>query len=244
MGRVQDKVAVITGGGSGLGRAMARLFAKEGAKVIAADIKGQDEAAAGWDGKIVPFTCNVTSPEQIQAMFAECKERFGRLDILCNNAGIGLAGVRIHEVSLENWDKVIEVNLRGAFMVLKYGLPLMMASGGGSVVNTASTSGFKAAALNGAYTPSKGAMVMLTRMAALEYAPDNIRVNAICPGPIETPIYNQVPPQKKAAIIDQLPLKRMGTAEEVANLGLFLASDESSFVTGACYVVDGGRLIA
>lgn len=243
MGRLTGKRALITGGGSGIGRATAWLFAAEGATVIAADLRGHDETASGSGGKIIPHQCNVADAAAVEAMMAFARSEMGGLDIIFNNAGIGRGGKRLHEIPLKDWDDVIDVNLRGVFLVLKYGLPVMMDSGGGSVINTASTSAFKAVYGNGAYTPAKAAVHLMTNLAAVEYAGDNIRVNAVAPGPILTPIYDTVPPAMKEKIINALPLGRMGTADEVAKVVLFLASDNSSFVTGATYLVDGGRMV-
>jgi NAD(P)-dependent dehydrogenase (short-subunit alcohol dehydrogenase family) len=243
MGRLAGKRAIITGAGSGIGRATALRFAQEGAKVIAADIGGHEETSAGSNGAIIAHHCDVRDPAAVAAMVQRAKDEWGGLDILFNNAGIGRGGKRLHEIDLKDWDDVIDTNVRGVFLVLKFALPLMMESGGGSVINTASTSAFKAVYGNGSYTPSKAAVHLMTELAAIEYAADNIRVNAVAPGPIETPIYAMVDAEMRAKILAALPIGRMGTADEVANVVLFLASDEASFVTGATYLVDGGRLI-
>jgi meso-butanediol dehydrogenase/(S,S)-butanediol dehydrogenase/diacetyl reductase len=242
MGRLAGKRALVTGAGSGIGKATCLRFAAEGATVLAADIRGEEETAACARG-IIPWHCDVTDADAVSAMMAGARDRMGGLDIIFNNAGIGRGGKRIHEIDLKDWDDVIDVNLRGAFLVLRFGLPLLMEAGGGSVINTASTSAFKAVVGNGAYTPSKAAVHLLTNMAAIEYAGDGIRVNAVAPGPILTPIYDSVPQDMKAKILSALPLGRMGRPEEVANVVLFLASDEAAFVTGATYLVDGGRLL-
>lgn len=243
MGRLAGKRAVITGAGSGIGRATALRFVQEGAKVIAADIKGHEQTAADSDGAIIAYHCDVTDPAAVAALMQRAKDELGGLDVLFNNAGIGRGGKRLHEIDLKDWDDVIDTNVRGVFLVLKYGLPVMIESGGGSVINTSSTSAYKAVYGNGAYTPSKAAVHLMTELAAIEYAADNIRVNAVAPGPIQTPIYASVDAEMKAKILGALPIGRMGAAEEVANVVLFLASDEASFVTGATYLVDGGRLI-
>lgn len=192
--------------------------------------------------KVIPCRCDVTDPAAVEAAIDLCRESMGGLDILFNNAGIGRGGTRLHEVSIKDWDDVIAVNVRGPFLVLKYALPLMMESGGGAVINTASTSSYQAVARTGAYSPSKGAIAQLTAMAAIEYAADGIRVNGIAPGPTETMLFETLPSDERKAMASALPLGRLGLADEVANVVLFLASDDSSFVTGAIYVVDGGKL--
>lgn len=243
MARLAGKRAFVTGAGSGIGLAVCRRFVAEGAMVVAADIAGLDRAAAIDSQRVVACHCDVTDPAAVEAAIDLCQERMGGLDILFNNAGIGRGGTRLHEVSIKDWDDVIAVNVRGPFLVLKYALPLMMQSGGGSVINTASTSSYQAVARTGAYSASKGAVAQLTAMAAIEYAGDGIRVNGIAPGPTDTTLFETLPPAERVAMASALPLGRLGTADEVANVVLFLASEESSFVTGAIYVVDGGKLV-
>jgi NAD(P)-dependent dehydrogenase (short-subunit alcohol dehydrogenase family) len=244
-GRLDGKVALVTGAGSGIGRAIALRAASEGARVLAADITGAEEQVAnearGRGSEVLPFRADVSQPDQVAAMLAGCRARFGRLDVLFNNAGIVGDNLRLHEYTLESWDRVMSVNVRGAFLVLKHALLLMLESGGGAVVNTASLGGFRAVARSSAYVVSKGAVVMMTRVAALEYAEDNIRVNAICPGTVDTPLNVKIPPERIEFMVSQVPMKRLGKVEEVASLALFLASDEASFITGQCYIVDGGR---
>jgi meso-butanediol dehydrogenase / (S,S)-butanediol dehydrogenase / diacetyl reductase len=260
MSRLQGKVALVTGASSGIGLAVAKRFAAEGARVFAvarravvetrsavarggesrAALRSEAHIAAG--GEVIPFQADVSRPEDVDAMVQACRQRFGRLDILCNNAGVGgPAGVRIHELDLDEWDRVMGTNLRGAFLTLRAAIPLMLASGGGSIVNMASVGSFRASPGSSAYISSKGGLLMLTRTAALEYVQDNIRVNAVCPGMTETEILKALSPEQMAEMNKRSPLGRMNTPEEVASLTLFLASDESSGITGAAYIIDGGR---
>lgn len=243
MGRLQNKIALVTGAGSGIGRAIALRFAAEGASVFAADLQqaSLDTLAAEAQGTVATHICDVSVPEQVEAMVQACRERFGRLDVLVNNAGIGGSSLTpIHEIPLDSWDKVLNVNLRGAFLVLKHAIPLMLTSGGGSVVNMSSIGSMVCTAGSAAYHASKGGVKMLTQVAALDYVRQNIRVNAVCPGVTRTSILEGRP----QSLLDQLsagvPQGRLGSPEEVAAVALFLASDEASHVTGASYVVDGG----
>ena len=243
MGRIEHKTALVTGAGSGIGRAIVERFVAEGAHIIAVDCNGSEEKiAAEFPGKVTPYRCDVSDPAQIEALFAFVKKEFPRLDILCNNAGIGgPPAVRVHEIELADWDRVMGINVRGFFLVLKHALTLMLAQGGGNVVNTASIGGFRASKGAAAYISSKGAEVMLTRTAALDYATDNIRVNAVCPGVVNTPMVAAAPEHVRKEVSSRTPQGRLCEPEEVAALALFLASDEVPHITGQCYVIDGGR---
>lgn len=243
MGRLKDKVALVTGASTGIGRAVAQRFAAEGAQVIAvARGDGVDSLARESAGRIIASRHDIADPAQVAQMAEDCRQRFGRLDVLCNNAGIGgRSQQRIHELDLEDWDRVLNTNLRGAFLVMKHCLPLMLQAGGGSVINMASIGSFRATPGSAAYITSKGGMLLLTRTAALEYVKDNIRVNAVCPGVTATEILTNVPEELKQMLVERVPMGRMGTPEEVASLTLFLASDEASYITGAAYIIDGGR---
>ena len=243
MGRLEGKIALVTGASTGIGRAVALRFAREGARVIAV-ARGEALATlrAEANGAIDPQRCDVADPAQVAALAAYCRNEYGRLDVLCNNAGVGgRSNVRIHELDLEDWDRVLGTNLRGAFLVLKHLIPLMLAAGGGSIVNMASIGSFRATPGSAAYITSKGGLLLLTRTAALEYVKDNIRVNAVCPGVTRTEILDKVPEEFQQMLTSRVPMGRMGTPEEVAALTLFLASDEASYITGAAYIIDGGR---
>lgn len=241
--RLQDKVALVTGASSGIGRAVAARFAAEGARVFAVARRPQIAALSREiAGDVFGWQADISNPDEVTATFAALKKRFGRLDILCNNAGTGSPpGVRLHETPLEDWDRVMNTNLRGAFLVLRAAIALMLEGGGGTVVNMASIGSFRASPGSSPYITSKGGMLMLTRTAALEYIKDNIRVNAVCPGMTHTAILDQLSPEQFGQLAERSPLGRLNTPEEVASLTLFLSSDESSGITGAAYIIDGGR---
>lgn len=244
MGRIEGKVAIITGAGSGIGRATAVLFAAEGAKVIVADVTGaEDETANAIGAEAVAVHADVSISSDVRSMVEVARSRFGRLDVIFNNAGIEGAQAPTAECTEENFDRVISVNLRGVFLGMKHAIPLMLEGGGGSIVNNASVAGLVGFRGIPAYCASKGGVVQLTRTAALEYATQRIRVNAICPGVIWTPMvegFTAGNAEVEAAFRATEPVARFGTPEEVAAMALYLASDESSFVTGAALPVDGG----
>jgi len=240
--RLRDKVAIVTGGGSGIGRAMATLFANEGARVVVADVSGAENAVAESIGAAaMPFHANVADPLAVAALIEACVGRFGRLDLVCNNAGIGSAILPMHDVPEADWDKVLEVNLKGVFNVLQASIRQMLKNGGGAIINTASITAYHATVGASPYIASKGGIVSLTYAAALEYAPRNIRVNAVCPGLIETPLTAKMPDSMHQALMAQIPMGRFGKPEDVAKVALFLASDDSAYLTGQCLLVDGGR---
>ena len=243
MSRLQGKVALVTGASSGIGLAVTKRFAAEGARVFAVARRAEVESLPSTaGGEVTAFRADVSRPQDVEAMAQACRQRLGRLDILCNNAGTGgPSGVRIHELQLDEWDRVLATNLRGAFLTLRAAIPLMLESGGGSIVNMASVGSFRASPGSSAYIASKGGLLMLTRTAALEYVQDNNRVNAVCPGMTETAILGSLSPEQIVEMNKRSPLGRMNTPEEVAALTLFLASDESSGITGAAYIIDGGR---
>jgi NAD(P)-dependent dehydrogenase (short-subunit alcohol dehydrogenase family) len=242
MRRLEEKVAVITGAGSGIGRATAVLFAREGAKVICADISGREkEAAAEIGDSAIPVHVDVASSDDVARMIDAAVREFGRLDVLFNNAGFGGPHRPLTEIDEATFDNLIAVNLKGVFLGMKHGIPAMLHGGGGSVINTASASGLVGWKGLAAYSAAKGGVVQLTKSAALDFAEDGVRVNAICPGMTWTGLAdageNSAPP---AGSRPPQPVRRWGLPRELAAAALFLASDESSFVTGTAIPVDGG----
>jgi len=243
--RLAGKVALVTGAAGGLGQEMARTFAAEGAQVAVADISGgEDEIASELGQSGLAIRCDVSIEADVKAMVDATLDRFGRLDILCNNAGIDGILVPTAEMSSDNFDHVIAVNLRSVFLGHRYGIPAMIASGGGSIINTASIAALSGVPGAAAYSAAKTAILGLTRVAAVEYATAGVRVNAICPGLIETAMVAGVGmdhPTMRAAIA-ATPVGRLGRPQEIAATALFLASDESSLVTGIAMPVDGGYM--
>ncbi len=246
--RLKDKVTIITGAGSGMGKAMAEMFAAEGAKLVLADISGnQDAVAAAVGNGAVGVHCDVAKEDDVQRLVATAEEKFGRLDVLCNNAGFGGGMAPLHEQTTENWDRVHSVNLRGVFFGMKYGVISMLRTGGGAIVNTTSASGVVGWKHHTIYGAAKAGVNQLTKSAALDYADNNIRVNAIAPGTIWTGLVEQsktmpVPPADGFRL-PGIPLDRWGLASEIAAAAMFLASDESSYITGHILPVDGGYCI-
>lgn len=239
--RLKDKVAIVTGGASGIGEATVRLFVQEGAKVTIADMNEENgEALAKELGDSTIFVkTNVTNESEVENMVNKTVETFGKLDILFNNAGIG----DLHptdELSFEHWQRTISVNLDGVFLVAKHAIRAMKKNGSGSIVNTASILGHVGDAQVASYAASKGAVANLTRALAVEFAQDNIRVNAVCPGYVITPLIDQLDEEAREYLVTQHPIGRLGKPEEIAKAVLFLASDDASFVTGANLLVDGG----
>jgi len=249
MGRLEGKAAIITGAASGIGRASAELFAKEGAWLTLADVdpKGQGVAdeISQTGGKAIFVKTDVSNPQEVQALVRTAVETYGRLDIMFNNAGIEGEQRFTADCSVENWDRVLAVNLKGVFLGMKYAIPEMLKNGGGVIVNTASTAGLTGYPSLPAYSASKGGVIQLTKTAALEYARKGIRVNCICPGGIFTPLVERftvgLPKEQIQKMVEMAhPVGRFGTPEEVARLALYLASDDSSFCTGAPFIIDGG----
>jgi NAD(P)-dependent dehydrogenase (short-subunit alcohol dehydrogenase family) len=248
---LQDKVLLVTGGASGIGRAAALLFARQGARAVAiADVDQQGLAVAGQveeAGAAALFLpCDVADARQVEAMVAEVAARFGRLDGAFNNAGIEGATARTADYREEDWDRVLAVNLKGVWLCMKYELRQMLAQGGGAIVNTASVAGMVGWRGAPAYTAAKQGVVALTRTAALEYARAGIRVNAVCPGVVRTPMLRRVlrgEVELEARFTALEPLGRFAEPEEVAAAAAWLLSDAASYVTGHCLVVDGGLTV-
>jgi NAD(P)-dependent dehydrogenase (short-subunit alcohol dehydrogenase family) len=247
--RLQGKVALITGGGSGMGKVASQLFAREGAGVVLTDVAdepGETTAAEIVDagGEAVFVHADVSKEADAEAMVREAVDRFGGLDVLYNNAGVMLSDDGSVDTTDESiWDMTLAVNVKGVAFGCKYGIPAMIASGGGSIINVASFVAWLGAATSQtAYTASKGAVLAMTREIAVEYARKGIRCNALCPGPIETPLLMQLlsDDAKRQRRFVHIPMGRLGQAEELAKAALFLASDDSSYMTGASLIVDGG----
>ena len=239
--RFEGKVAVVTGAGSGLGEAIAKKLASEGATVVVADVSGkQDDVAAALGNDSVGYALDVADEAAVDTFEAWLRDKYGRVDALFNNAGINGVAELSGDYPMDSFDKVMSVNVRGAFMVQRLGLRLM-AEKGGAIVNTASIGGLFATPTASAYITSKGAVVMMTKTAALEYAQKSIRVNAVAPGIIRTPWLDGLDEELIDQLAQQVPQGRVGTSEEAANVAAFLASDEASHVTGQVMLVDGGR---
>ncbi|HUA32066.1 MAG TPA: SDR family oxidoreductase [Candidatus Binataceae bacterium] len=249
MGKLEGKVAVITGAASGLGRASAIRFAAEGAAIVAADLNSQggellvsEIAAAG--GRAVYQRTDVTSEQDIKSLIDRAVREYGRLDITYNNAGVIGATGSIETTTEAEWDKTFAILLKAVFFGIKHSAAPMRAAGGGSIISTASIAGLSGSFRLHAYSASKAAVINLTRTAAIELGKDKIRVNCICPGVISTPLVHGGIPGGKETLDPMLgkaqPLQRAGQAEDIANMAMFLASDEANWVTGAAMVVDGG----
>lgn len=253
--RMKDKAALITGAASGIGRATALLLAQEGARVTCADLDGDGAERTARQivdsgGEAASVQADVSRAEDAERMVGETVARWGRLDVLFNNAGIGF-GMPVTQVAEEQWDHLLDVNLKGVFLGCKYAIPEMLKHGGGSIVNTASGAGLRGIPWLSTYCASKGGVVLLTKSLATEWAAMGIRVNCVCPGVIRTPILDpmidqaeRLTGQSREQQLQQMasvhPMARIGEPEEVARAVLFLASDEASFITGVALPVDGG----
>ncbi len=253
--RLKGKVALVTGAGSGIGRAMALLFAREGARVVAGDFNAQGNAETvsmieEQGGTAFAVQVNVTIAQEVESAVQATLDRFGALNVLCNNAGTGEKRTSILELEENEWERVFTVNVKGVFLGIKYGAAAMMKGGqGGSIINTASVAGVVGNPGYVAYSSSKAACIHLTKTAALELAREQIRVNALAPAFTATPMVESMisthrdPERARQKLGSIIPLGRLGTPEEIANAALYLASDESSFTTGAVLVLDGGLTV-
>ena len=244
---LQGKVALVTGSGSGIGRAVALKYAAAGARVVVSDInqKGGDETVAQIKqagGDAIFVMANTALPADNEALVAATVKHYGALHIACNNAGVGAPPADVGEYAIEQWDKVISINLSGVFYGMRYQLPALLAAGGGAIVNMASVLGQVGTRQNSAYVAAKHGVVGLTKGAAQEYATRNIRINSVGPGYIDTPLLLTMSDEARAPLIAQHPIGRLGHADEVAELVLWLSSDKASFVTASYYPVDGGLL--
>jgi NAD(P)-dependent dehydrogenase (short-subunit alcohol dehydrogenase family) len=238
MGRLEGKVCVITGAASGIGAESARLFAEEGARVVGIDV------TPGAEGELA-IEADVTDEDRVRDMYTRVKAEMGRIDVLFNNAGINPNDdSSVLETSLDAWQRVQDVNVRGVFLCCKHGIPHLLEGGGGSVINTASFVAVMGAAVSQiSYTASKGAVLSLSRELGVEFAQRGVRVNALCPGPVRTPLLENLfasDPEKAKRRLVHLPMGRFAEAREIAQAAVFLASDESSYVTASTFLVDGG----
>jgi NAD(P)-dependent dehydrogenase (short-subunit alcohol dehydrogenase family) len=244
-----DKIAIITGGGGGIGRATALRFARKGAKVVISDREvtaGQETARQIEEqgGQALFIKADATQPEEVERLVASTAAQYGGLDIQFNNAGVGNSEVKLTDMSLEEWERVVSINLKGVFLGMKYAIPEMEKRNGGAIINTSSLLGIKGKKYMAPYNASKGGVITLTKNAALEFGKKNIRVNAIAPGVIDTPIVDgwREQPWKWDIISKANALGRIGRPEEIASAVLFLASDEASYITGTTLLIDGGAL--
>ncbi len=249
MARLTDKVSLITGAASGMGRIACQLFASEGSRIVACDVdrKGLDETAqliADAGGEAKALVMDVTDEEQVSRTVQTAVDTWGGLHVLYNNAGIFPDDdVSVVDLDTKVWDRVLDVNLKGTYLCCKYAVPAIAASGGGSVINIASFVAFVGCSVpQDAYTASKGGVIALTKSLAVQFGPQAVRANAICPGPIETPLLTELlkDPEKRALRLNRIPLGRMGRSEDIVYLALYLGSDESSWTTGGVFMVDGG----
>jgi NAD(P)-dependent dehydrogenase (short-subunit alcohol dehydrogenase family) len=249
-GRLQNKVGLVTGAGSGIGRASALAFAGEGAKVVVADTiaaNGEETVMLirGAGGEASFVKTDVSKASEVQAMVTKAVEIYGRLDCAYNNAGVVVTPRLTPDTTEEDWDRVISVNLKGVWLCMKYEIPQMLKQGNGAIVNASSMLGMIGLAKRSAYAASKHGVVGLTKVAALEYANAGIRVNAICPAVVRTPLVESIiasDPDAETQLISMIPMERLGTLEEMAEVVVWLCSDASSFVTGHAMLVDGGAV--
>ena len=239
----KDKVALVTGAGSGLGKAMARAFADAGAAMVVSDINAESGAATASEiaeggGEAVFVQADVRDHDQVEGLISACTHKYGRLDFACNNAGVLHAGALTDEIAPEDWDYLMSVNLRGVWSCMRREIPVMLEQGSGAIVNTASVAGLVGVPRGALYAASKWGVVGLTKSAALEYAGRGLRINAVCPGVADTPMIESTP-EEAAQAVNAIPMGRMARPTEIAAAVMWLCSDQSSYVTGHAMVVDG-----
>lgn len=247
MNRLEGKRAVVTGGASGIGRAIVQMFIKEGARVVVADIDFNSAKAfcKELNGNAFPFELNVTSAENFQSLADYFEKEYGGIDILVNNAGIGMAS-KLSDTKESDWQRIMDVNLKGPFLGMKYFIPLMKKSGGGSIINVSSIAALIGLADRAVYSASKGGIIAMSRAAAIDHVDDNIRINCIAPGTVDTPWIERItqtyedPAAAKKAMKERQPHGRLVSPNEIAAMAVYLASDESKSTIGAVMVVDGG----
>lgn len=245
---LQNKVCIVTGGASGIGRSIASLFAREGAHVVIADVDGGAAQSVAAEIGGMGVACNVASSADVKALVDQVVARFDRIDVLVNNAGFGITG-SVVTIDEEDWDRLMAVNLKGMFLCAKYVVPVMAEQRSGSIINTTSYTATSAIANRTAYVASKGGVTALTKAMALDHAADGIRVNAVAPGTIDSPYFDRIfaqaaePEKLRAAFEARAVMNRMGKPDEIAEAFLFLASDRSRFATGSIVTVDGGSSI-
>jgi NAD(P)-dependent dehydrogenase (short-subunit alcohol dehydrogenase family) len=250
-GSFAGKVAFVTGAGTGIGRAAALAFAREGASVVVADVseQGNQETARMIEeagGRALAIRCDVSRTEDVKSALDRALEVFGRLDFAFNNAGVEQPITATADLTEEEWDRIVDINLRGVFLCMKYQIPLMLKQGGGAIVNTSSGAGVKGFSGQAAYCAAKHGVVGFTKAAALEYAQSNIRVNAVCPGIIDTPMMQRFSggtPEGRERVIAQEPVGRMGKPQEIAAAVVWLCTDAAAFVIGHAMVIDGGQTV-
>ena len=247
MKRLEGKRAIVTGGASGIGKAIVQMFVNEGARVIVADIDLKSAAALcnELNDQAKPFELNVTSADNFQSLINFCEKEYEGLDVIVNNEGIGLAG-KLPDTSESDWQRVIDVNLKGAFLGMKYAIPLMKKSGGGSIINISSIAALVGLVDRAVYSASKGGIIAMSRAAAIDHIIDNIRINCIAPGTVDTPWIERItqtyedPEAAKKAMKERQPHGRLVTPDEIAAMAVYLASDESRSTIGSVMIVDVG----
>jgi meso-butanediol dehydrogenase / (S,S)-butanediol dehydrogenase / diacetyl reductase len=242
VGRLAGKVVILTGAGGGIGRAIARRFVAEGARVVVSDMSGAEkDTAAELGDAALALNLDVQDRDAVFRMAETCVKHFGRIDVVCNNAGGGLPQTPVHEIPADGWDRTLAINARGYLYVMQAAIPHMLQQGGGSIVNMCSLTAHRATPGSGAYVASKGAILSFTRAVALEYAAHNIRCNSISPGAVATAMIDRQTDEMKELIYSRIPMKRLGRPDEIAALAVFLASDEAPYLSGQDIIIDGAR---